>query len=123
MLAMPIFPSEIFQIAYSNIILCPDENCKYFKIYIETISLGYNLNSSNDYSSDDIMRNKVCFYCENKSNDNKNDSMAFILLDLRISDDKNNDNFYDIKPGFLPMTVILDQKDLNDENVIYKHKN
>ena len=43
--------------------------------------------------------------------------MSFILLDLRISEDKNNEKYYDAKPGFLPMTVILDQKDLNNENV------
>ncbi len=42
---------------------------------------------------------------------------SYILLDLRISEEKNNDKHYDVKPGFLPMTVILDQSELNDENV------
>jgi hypothetical protein len=45
--------------------------------------------------------------------------MSYILLDLRISDGKSNDKHYDDKPGFLPMTVILDQSELMDENVLY----
>jgi hypothetical protein len=48
--------------------------------------------------------------------------ISYILLDLRISDGKSNDKHYDDKPGFLPMTVILDQSELMDENVLIKIK-
>ena len=41
----------------------------------------------------------------------------YILLDLRLCSEKNNEKHYDVKPGFLPMTVILDQSELNDLNV------
>jgi len=39
------------------------------------------------------------------------------LLDTRLSIESSNDNFYDVKPGFLPMTVILDQNDFKDPYV------
>jgi hypothetical protein len=43
--------------------------------------------------------------------------LSFILLDLRISVDKN-EKFYDYKAGFLPMTIIVEQEELIDDHVI-----
>lgn len=116
MLAMPILPSEIFQIAYNNIVSCPDNICKNFKnLYEITEKSPYNKNQENDY-----FRDKLCFYCDKKKRGGDNNTItqniSYILLDLRISKEKSNDKHYDVKPGFLPMTVILDQEELSNEN-------
>lgn len=47
----------------------------------------------------------------------KQDNLNYILIDIRISEEKENSVYYDSKPGFLPLTVILDQKELLDEYV------
>lgn len=44
-------------------------------------------------------------------------NLSFILLDLRINLDKK-EKFSDNKPGFLPMTVVIEQEELGDEFVI-----
>jgi hypothetical protein len=59
----------------------------------------------------------LAFYKYN--NHYSNENLNYILLDLRISGENSNDKHYDIKTGFLPMTVILDQNELRDENVNY----
>lgn len=54
------------------------------------------------------------------NNHSSNNSFSYILLDLRISQE-NADNELSSHQysnhGFLPMTVILDQSELKDENV------
>jgi hypothetical protein len=111
LISMPILPSEIFNIAYNNIISCPDNRCSNFKNKYE-IDKGFyeetNMNNSLLFGS---LRQISCYHCENIKN--KNENISYILLDLRITDNKKSD----LKPGFLPMTVILDQKELLDEKV------
>jgi hypothetical protein len=59
----------------------------------------------------------------NKStSSSKQDNLNYILIDLRISEENENSVYYDSKPGFLPLTVILDQKELLDEYVKIIHK-
>jgi hypothetical protein len=68
----------------------------------------------------------VCSICESKSFSESNELLKndgnsllnYILIDLRITDDKDNKKNYDYKPGFLPMTVILDQTELLNDDVI-----
>jgi hypothetical protein len=43
--------------------------------------------------------------------------LPFIILDLRIYLEKK-DKFYDYKPGFLPMSVVVEQEEIKDEYVI-----
>jgi hypothetical protein len=102
-LTMPILPSEVFNIAYNNIISCPDNRCSNFKNKYEFDRAFYD-----DQMDSSIfgVRQTHCYYCDHKVK--KGEGLSYILLDLRISDGKSNE----IKPGFLPMTVILDQKEL-----------
>jgi hypothetical protein len=104
-LSMPILPSEVFNIAYGNLISCPDNRCLNFKNKYEGDKAFYKENYETSFIAS---RQTNCYHC-----DNKNDSVSYILLDLRIADNKGTE----MKPGFLPMTVILDQKELADENV------
>ena len=41
-------------------------------------------------------------------------NLSFIILDLRITLD-THEKLYDTKPGFLPMTVLIEQEELGDE--------
>ena len=82
----------------------------------------YEENETNREENNDrngYLSNFECYHCMQRSleKEQRNDSMSYILLDLRISEEKNNDMHYDVKPGFLPMTVIIDQSELNDDNV------
>jgi len=43
-------------------------------------------------------------------------NLPFIILDLRIYQEKK-EKFYDYKPGFLPMSVIVEQEEITDEFV------
>ena len=90
LIALPIFPSEIFYICYKNIIKCPDEN------HIKNINIKAN-----------------CEHCDMKIEKEIN----YILFDLRILDkgkfEKNNE-----KSGFLPQMIMIKQKELNDDNLI-----
>jgi hypothetical protein len=106
-LSMPILPSEVFNIAYSNIISCPDNRCSNFKNKHEFDKAFYEQMENSVIG----VRQTYCYYCENKI---KKEGLSYILLDLRISEGKNSE----MKPGFLPMTVILDQNELLDENVL-----
>ena len=45
--------------------------------------------------------------------------LPFIILDIRMFSEKN-EKFYDFKPGFLPMSVIVEQEEIKDEFVINK---
>lgn len=53
----------------------------------------------------------------NSNNTQNKNTNSFIILDLRITDFETKEVF-DIKPGFLPMTVILDQAELLSDNVL-----
>ena len=95
MLALPIFPSEIFSITYSDLIGCPDDRCQNF-----------------------IMKNKKseketkCFFCRNK---NIKHDLFFVIFDLRIFDTniiKNEDKYISSSfSGFIPKTITLTKED------------
>lgn len=95
MFAMPLLPSEVFYITFRDIVNCPNESCRKFK----------SSNPAEDF----------CKFCLNTPN------LNYILLDLRIqSDSLNNKNFsFDDKPGFLPMTVIVEQEELLLDDVSF----
>ena len=104
MLALPMFANDIFCITYRNIIGCLDENCENFR---------RNKNVNNLYK---------CIYCRNKQ---AKKNISYIIIDLRIFglEEKNNKNndieskiFSNTFPGFLPRTLRIDNKDLENEN-------
>ena len=90
LLSLPIFSSEIYYICYKNIINCPDEN-----------------HIRKKYLKDS------CEHCDMKINKDIN----YILFDLRILEkgkfESNNE-----KTGFLPQMIMIEQKDLKDDNFI-----
>lgn len=47
--------------------------------------------------------------------------LPFIVLDMRIYLEKK-EKFYDYKPGFLPMSVIVEQEEIKDEYVKFLRK-
>ena len=88
MLAMPLFPSDIFSITHKNIIRCPNINCGNFKT--ETF---------NNFIK--------CIYCRNRDVKKK---INFIIIDIRIFDndikEEKDDNIFNEKfPGFLPKSI------------------
>ena len=103
MLAMPIFPTDIFCITHKNIIRCPDVNCENFKT-----------EKFNTFSK--------CLYCRNREVKKK---ISFIIIDIRIFDneiynneliDKKEDILLsDIFPGFLPKTIRITSEQLNSD--------
>ena len=109
MLALPIFPSEIFSITHKTVIFCPDINCENFRT-----------KKFNDFSK--------CNFCRNRSIKKK---ILYIIIDIRIydyeyNDESNNDitnniinnneMINNIYPGFLPKTlkITLDQMNSKD---------
>ena len=115
MLALPMFANDIFCITYRNIIGCLDENCENFR---------RNKNVNNLYK---------CIYCRNKQ---AKKNISYIIIDLRIFglEEKNNKNndieskiFSNTFPGFLPRTLRIDNKDLENENfpknILNEYKN
>ena len=94
LITMPIFPKEIFYICYPNV-KCPDENC-------DNIEEENNLNNNN----------KNCDICQfNLSN-----KLNYIIIDLRILEFGNFKEENE-KTGFLPQMIMLEQKELKDENL------
>ena len=111
MLSLPIFPSEIFNITYKDLIGCPEENCTNFIL-------------KNKYFEKD----DKCIFCRNK---NIKPNLFYIIFDLRIfeeildnnDDNVNNNNNKKMKyisssyfSGFLPKTITLTKEDFNNKN-------
>ena len=99
MLAMPIFPSDIFCITHKNIIRCPDIKCENFKS-----------EKFNNYNK--------CIFCRNRDVKKKN---AFIIIDIRIfnkeiNEQKNDIYLNDIFPGFLPKSIRITLEQLNSKD-------
>ena len=90
LICLPILPSEIFYICYKNIIKCPDEN-----------------HIKNNYIKEN------CEHCDMKIVKDIN----YILFDLRISEKGKFDSNSE-KTGFLPQMIMIDQKELKDDNFI-----
>jgi len=99
--------------------------------YTSNNSYSNNNNNFNSNNFSNVISNKTI---ESKLQNNhlKNKSKVYAILDLRISEIENNNSniinsknsnktnhtsTLDLKPGFLPMTVILDQDDLLSDNV------
>ena len=101
LITMPIFPKEIFYICYPNV-KCPDEYC-------DNINDDDDINKNNNNSNNNIINCEFCnFYLTNKLN--------YIIIDLRILEfgtfEEENE-----KTGFLPQMIMLEQKELKDENL------
>ena len=100
LIAMPIFPSEIFYICYNGIIKCPDDLC-----------CNYIESNNNKYES----KHHICEHCNMKINKN----IKYILLDLRILEygtfeDENE------KTGFLPKMIMVEQNELKSDDFTEK---
>ena len=99
LITMPIFPKEIFYICYPNV-KCPDEYC-------DNINDDDNINKNNK-NNNNIECEFCNFYVTNKLN--------YIIIDLRILEfgtfEEENE-----KTGFLPQMIMLEQKELKDENL------
>lgn len=88
------------------------------------INLYNHLKDNDSFNTEENLNNK----CSNDSKQNNsinnnhysNNNLNYILLDLRVSMEGSNEKHYDVKPGFLPMTVILDQNDFKDPYVLNK---
>ena len=121
--AMPIFPTEIFNITNRNRVDCIDpecKNCKSNENYIsdkDNIINDYDdLISSENRISDCFLKfqenidNHICEKCDMKIEK----KMQHILLDLRILkyDEEDDDTE---KTGFLTMMINVDQDELKSE--------
>ena len=100
LIAMPIFPSEIFYICYNGIIKCPDDLC-----------YNYTENNKKKYES----KTHICENCHMKIKKNIN----YILFDLRILEygtfeDENE------KTGFLPKMIMIEQNELKSDDFVDK---
>ena len=93
-IALPMFPTEILNITYQDLIGCCDENC-----------CNFNLSKKNSKS---YKCNKCLFKIDNLK---KN---SYIIIDLRLLESKKeiDDNFC----GILPMTFGLNKEYENDIN-------
>ena len=104
MLALPMFPNEIFCITQKNIKGCPDENCENF-LKKECGNLS------------------KCIFCRNKQVKRKN---AYIILDLRIFEE-NEKSISETFSGFLPQSVRLTAQQLSTEvllkNIVNEYEN
>lgn len=93
LLAMPIFPSEIFTITYKDSFGCPEIGCKNFDLRKRKQS-----------------PNIKCFYCNSRK---KQAKISYILLDLRLFDKDNQKNKENkLLTGFLPNSVAVEEKDM-----------
>jgi len=125
-LSLPIFPSEVIYITFNYTVECPDENCANFKKSLEKLSIS--IDSGNELLSED-QNNGIyyiyheaynCFFCNNRKkqpddSQNKQEVLtpkSCIFLDLRLPDED-----HESKTGILPMSVILNKEELEDNNV------
>ena len=106
MLVLPMFPSEIFTIAYKYTIGCPDEKCENFLINKKKFNNAVK-----------------CNFCRTKPIKSK---IFYIIIDLRIlNDEKNgkiekNKTFLDTS-GFLPKTIYTANKEI--KTILEEYKN
>ena len=116
--AMPIFPLEILDITYKSL-NCIDPDCKNSKNKTAVSSLDnseycvieheYKTNTIYKFQ-EELINNHICEKCDMKIEKNMN----YILLDLRILKyGKDNEN---IKTGFLPKMINVDQEELKSED-------
>lgn len=110
-IAMPIFPSELISITYKSDFGCCDTNCVNFDLRKKEKNVK-NISS--------------CIYCQRGIDyRKKNNKISFLILDLRLYDKillKNNK--HNEIPGYLPLSVNVEEKDLVNEtypnNIINK---
>ena len=115
MLALPIFPTELFSITHQDLFGCVDEAC------INFLKTGKNFNKSSK-----------CIFCRSKFIKPK---LYYIIIDLRIFEDENKENkksklknefFSPSFPGFLPKTINITKEELNDKqfpkNILEQYK-
>lgn len=104
MLALPIFPNELFCIM--DFVGCPDENCENF-----LISKKFN----------DLSK---CIFCRNKE---VMKEISYIIFDLRIFENENEKISSETFPGFLPKTLRITNEELRDpsfpKNILDKYEN
>ena len=115
LIAMPIFPTEIFHICYNHLIKCPDELCK-------------NCKNNNQMNDNNLNKSKVSYNVENHIENNLNNNninnykcphcdkkidkrMKYILLDLRILEFETFENEKEKTP-FMPQMITIEQNEL-----------
>ncbi len=113
LIAMPIFPTEIFHICYNHLFKCPDELCKNCKNNNQIIDtdksiISYNVENhiENNLNNNNIINYK-CPHCDKKIDKR----MKYILLDLRILEFQTFDNEKEKTP-FMPQMITIEQNEL-----------
>ena len=110
LIAMPIFPTEIYYICYNDIVKCPDELCKNCHGNAEIKNeINENLNKENILDNNNL-NNYICPHCSLKINQ----KCKYILLDLRILE------FEKQKYSFLPQMLMIEQDELKSNFFIEK---
>jgi hypothetical protein len=114
LLALPIFPSEIFYIAYNKIINCPDKNCQNFKNMFLFDNENFNEKNENLLDS----KNEVDY------NYNKEE---FFILKHENKDFNINTNHFNYKENFNNNNYNNDNlkglKDIKDMQILIRGKN
>ena len=115
LIAMPIFPTEIFHICYNHLFKCPDELCKNCKNnnQINDTELNKSVSSHNvenhieNTLNNNFFKNYKCPHCDKKIDKR----MKYILLDLRILEFETFDNEKEKTP-FMPQMITIEQNEL-----------
>ena len=100
--SLPIFPKELFYLAYNQQMKCPNEDCSNGNPII-------NNNNSIIFSR----KGPLCDYCDLHIKKN----IKFIFVDLRIILNKNKHNVYEYASGFLPNMIMIEQNELSSSNI------
>ena len=96
--SLPIFPKELFYLAYNQQVQCPNEDCDKGKIISNTSTILSK-------------KGPLCDYCDL----NIKKDIKFIFVDLRIlSEKRNKDEF---ASGFLPNMIMIEQSELSSSKI------
>jgi hypothetical protein len=123
LIAMPIFPTEIFHICYNHLFKCPDELCKNCKNnnQINDTELNKSVSSHNvenhieNTLNNNFFKNYKCPHCDKKIDKR----MKYILLDLRILEFETFDNEKEKTP-FMPQMITIEQNELKSIDFLEK---
>ena len=98
--SLPIFPKELFYLAYNQQMKCPNEDCD-------------NVNTINNNNNVVSKKGPLCDYCDLHI---KKD-IKFIFVDLRIICEKDKRKIYEFTSGFLPNMIMIEQSELSSSNI------
>ena len=106
LIAMPIFPTEIYYICYNDIVKCPDELCKNCHGNAEIKKeINEDINKENILDNNNL-NNYICPHCTLKINKKS----KYILLDLRIIEFEKKQKY-----SFLPQMIMIEKDELKSK--------